>query len=264
MTEYLHTENAVLKDKLGKKTDPAERRPAASRRRRENLELFSLAVGGYGLFGIIVQVKLQLVPRTKVQRVVELIAVKDLLSSVDRRIQQGFVYGDCQYSTDLEADPRSHPAVFSCYRTVPPGTPIRQDQKQLTGRDWAELYTLARTNKKKVFERYSNYYLSASGQVYWSDTHQLAGDFEGYREAMNKQPGTEMITEIYVSKKNFLPLLARVRQDFLEHSVDMTYGTIRFIEKDSESFLAWAKEPSVCIVCNLQSFIPTKARIRRL
>jgi len=31
----------------------------------------------------------------------------------------------------------------------------------------------------------------------------------------------------------------------------MTYGTIRFIEKDTESFLAWAREPSVCIVCNL-------------
>jgi hypothetical protein len=31
----------------------------------------------------------------------------------------------------------------------------------------------------------------------------------------------------------------------------MTYGTIRWIEKDSESFLAWAKEPAMCIVCNL-------------
>ena len=31
----------------------------------------------------------------------------------------------------------------------------------------------------------------------------------------------------------------------------MTYGTIRFIEKDQDSFLAWARESWVCIVCNL-------------
>jgi FAD/FMN-containing dehydrogenase len=31
----------------------------------------------------------------------------------------------------------------------------------------------------------------------------------------------------------------------------MTYGTIRFIEKDTESFLRWARERFVCIVCNL-------------
>ena len=39
--------------------------------RRENAELFALAVGGYGLFGVVARVKLRLVPRTKVERVVE-------------------------------------------------------------------------------------------------------------------------------------------------------------------------------------------------
>jgi hypothetical protein len=37
----------------------------------------------------------------------------------------------------------------------------------------------------------------------------------------------------------------------VEHHVDPTYGTIRLIEKDEESFLAWARERYVCIVCNL-------------
>jgi len=219
--------------------------------RRENPELFALAIGGYGLFGVIAHVKLRLVPRTKVERVVEVIVVQDLLPWVEKRLQQGFVYGDCQYSTDLETDAQSHAGVFSCYRPVDRDTPMPKDQKQLSAKDWAELYTLARTNKKKAFERYSKYYLATSGQVYWSDTHQLAGNFDAYRKAVDKQRGTEMITEVYVTKDAFLPLLAQARKDFLEHKVDMTYGTIRFIEKDTETFLAWAKEPSVCIVCNL-------------
>ena len=39
--------------------------------RSENAELFRLAVGGYGLFGFVYSVTLRLVPRRKVERVVE-------------------------------------------------------------------------------------------------------------------------------------------------------------------------------------------------
>jgi FAD/FMN-containing dehydrogenase len=219
--------------------------------RRENTELFALAIGGYGLFGVIAQVTLRLVPRTKVERVVDIIAVKDLLTAVEQRIEQGFVYGDCQYSTDLESDEKSHAGVFACYKPVDAATRIRAAQKELSASDWAELYTLARTDKKKAFERYSSYYVSTSGQIYWSDAHQLVGQFDEYRKATNPRRGTEMITELYVTRDAFLPFLSRCRRDFLEHKVDMTYGTIRFIQRDVDTFLAWAKEPYVCIVCNL-------------
>jgi len=46
-------------------------------------------------------------------------------------------------------------------------------------------------------------------------------------------------------------MMMQMRKDFIDHKVDMTYGTIRFIEQDTETFLPWAKEPSVCTVCNL-------------
>ena len=219
--------------------------------RRENTELFSLAIGGYGLFGIIAQVTLRLVPRTKLERVVEVVLVKDLLPRVDQRLGQGFVYGDCQYATDLGTDERSHAAVFSCYRPVGADTPIPKDQKELSAKDWMELYTLARTDKKKAFERYSRHYLSTSGQIYWSDYHQMAGNFDDYRKAVDVRRGTEMLTEIYVKRDALVPLLARCREDFLRHKVDLTYGTIRFIQRDAETFLAWAKEPYVCIIFNL-------------
>jgi FAD/FMN-containing dehydrogenase len=219
--------------------------------RRENPEAFSLALGGYGLFGIIARVTLRLVPRTKLERVVEVLPVKDLVSRVDQRLEQGFVYGDCQYATDLGTDERSHAAVLSCYRPVGADTPIPRDQKELSAKDWMELYTLARTDKKKAFERYSRHYLATSGQIYWSDYHQMAGDFDAYRKAVDVRRGTEMLTEIYVKRDALVPLLARCREDFLRHEVDLTYGTIRFIQRDAETFLAWAKEPSACIIFNL-------------
>jgi hypothetical protein len=102
-----------------------------------------------------------------------------------------------------------------------------------------------------AFDKYAEYYLSTNGQVYWSDTHQLAGNFQEYRRAVAPERGTEMITEVYVTKEQFLDFMADAHADFLKHRVDMTYGTIRLIEQDDTTFLAWADRPYVCIVCNL-------------
>ena len=50
-------------------------------------ELFSLAIGGYGLFGFIYSATLRLVPRRKLERVVELRAVDSLMEAFAGRIQ---------------------------------------------------------------------------------------------------------------------------------------------------------------------------------
>ena len=36
--------------------------------------------------------------------------------------------------------------------------------------------------------------------------------------------------------------ISRNKKDFITHGVDLTYGTIRLIEKDNDSFFAWATE----------------------
>ena len=60
-----------------------------------------------------------------------------------------------------------------------------------------------------------------------------------------------MITELYVPRPALGAFLSAVRADFRQHGVLLVYGTIRLIEKDDESFLAWAREPWVCTVMNL-------------
>ena len=60
-----------------------------------------------------------------------------------------------------------------------------------------------------------------------------------------------MITEIYVPRADLAGFLAQVREDFRRHRVDLIYGTIRLIERDDQSFLAWARAPWACIIFNL-------------
>ncbi|HEX9193031.1 MAG TPA: FAD-binding oxidoreductase, partial [Burkholderiales bacterium] len=107
--------------------------------RTENPELFRLAIGGYGLFGFIYSVALRLVPRRKLERVVQVRDIAELPAAFAGRIRDGFLYGDFQYSIDESSDGFLRRGVFSCYRPVADSTPIPAAQKELAERDWTNL-----------------------------------------------------------------------------------------------------------------------------
>lgn len=224
--------------------------------RTENAELFRLVHGGYGLFGIVTSVQLRLVPRAKVERVVEIRTVETLMAAFEKRIADGFEYGDFQFSIERHSDDFLHKGVFSCYRPVPVDTPIPIEEKQLTDENWRQLLYLAHTDEKQAFNRYAGYYLSTNGQIYWSDLHQLSIYPDNYHREIDARlhapyPATEMITEIDVPRQALAGFLAEVREDFRKNDTELIYGTVRLIERDDESFLPWAKQPYACTIFNL-------------
>ena len=183
------------------------------------------------------------------------------------RIADGFEYGDFQFSTDTASDDFLRTGVFSCYRPVPDATPIPPSQRELHADDWGELLYLAHADKRRAFECYRDHYLATNGQIYWSDEHQLGVYLDDYHRALDRRLGsseraTEMITEIYVPRALLPDLLGEMREDFRRHDVDLIYGSVRLIERDDETFLAWAREPWACDVLNLH-VVHTTAGIER-
>lgn len=226
--------------------------------RTENPELFRLAAGGYGLFGIITSARLRLVPRQKVERVVEMQMIDDVMTNFEKRVADGFLYGDFQFSIDRDSDDFLRRGVFSCYRPVPMGAPIPDSEKQLSEENWKQLLYLAHTDKKKAFDRYSEYYLSTNGQVYWSDTHQLSIYPDNYHREIDQKlrvqfPATELIGEIDVPRATLKDFFDEAREDFRKNNLELIYGTVRLIEQDEESFLPWAKQPYACTIFNLHT-----------
>jgi FAD/FMN-containing dehydrogenase len=224
--------------------------------RTVNADLFRLIVGGYGLFGVVTSVKLRLVPRQKVERVVQLARIERIVERFDQRIEQGYLYGDFQFSTAPEDRAFLSRGVFSCYRPVDPRTPIPANQLRLSPADWRRLLYLAHRNKLRAFNEFADFYLQSSGQIYWSDTHQLSvylDDYHGKLDAalQPEVPGSEMITELYVPRQGLPEFMEDVRRDFLRHRVDFIYGTVRLIEPDTETFLAWARQRFACVIFNL-------------
>jgi FAD/FMN-containing dehydrogenase len=224
--------------------------------RSDNAELFRLAIGGYGLFGLITSVTLRLIERRKLERVVEVRAVEGLSKAFAERIGEGFMYGDFQYAIDDTSPDFLSRGVFSCYRAVDPATPVPTGQKELHERDWVELLTLAHHAKGEAFRRYAGHYVATNGQVYWADEAQMSVYPEGYHRALDQRVGaqvraTEAITEIYCERDALERFMGEVRDYARRDKVDIIYGTVRLIEQDRESFLPWARKPYACVIFNV-------------
>jgi FAD/FMN-containing dehydrogenase len=198
-----------------------------------------------------------------------------LIEAFEKRIADGFVYGDFQFSIERDSDDFLHKGVFSCYKPVSPDTPVTMNEKQLTDENWRQLLYLAHTDTKQAFNRYADYYLSSNGQIYWSDLHQLSIYPDNYHREIDARlhapyPATEMITEIDVPRQELVGFLKEAREDFRKNETELIYGTVRLIERDDESFLPWAKQAYACTIFNLhvvhspEGIQRTAAAFRRL
>ena len=219
-------------------------------------DLFRLVIGGYGLFGIVTRVRLALRPRVKVRRVVMLAETPTVMDRLEERIRDGYQYGDYQFATDFTRDSFLRRGVFSCYQPVPDDTPLTEHPTRFNPEDWARLTFYSHRYKRRAFEVYSTRYLETSGQIYWADWQLSAAYVDNYHADLDrafhaKVKGSEMITEIYVPRPRLAPFMEAARGALRSRGANVVYGTVRLIERDDETFLAWARERYACVIFNL-------------
>ncbi len=219
--------------------------------RSENGDLFRLAIGGYGLFGVICEVTLRLVPRQHMKRVVEITTLEEVEATFDERLAHGFEYGDFQFITDASAPGFMNKGVLSAYLPIGPEEPLTASAAELSAEQWQVLLKLAHDDKGRAFDLYAAHYRATDGQVYRSDLLQMGVYVDGYHEQLGGPPASEMITEVYVPRIHLTDFMRACRDDFRRHDVEFIYGTIRVIEPDDESFLPWAQGNRACIIFNL-------------
>lgn len=222
----------------------------------QNAQLFSLAVGGYGLFGVIADVTLRLAPRRTLRRVVRVIDIDDAVHAAERRIGEGFLYGDFQFDIDPHSPEFLTKGVFSAYQPVAGDPKPPAAQKTLSREDWLNLLTLAHTEKSRAFTLYAQHYVATDGQLYVSDTHQLADYKEDYHGEIDRRigaavAGSEMITELYVPPERLVEFLHSAARLLIDRAAQVIYGTIRLIQPDTDTVLAWARERYACVIFNL-------------
>lgn len=226
--------------------------------RDSNKELFRTVIGGYGLFGVIHSITLRLVRRRKVQRIVEMIGIEELDGKVESCISRGYPYGDFQVNIDTQSKSYLQNGIFSGYQLVDQASLIAEEDHALSELEWFNFVLGAHVNKHETFEAYVKFFQSSNGHVNWSDVWQSGPYMLNYHRVIDRrlhepQKATEILTEVYVPRKDLATFFEDVRADFIKNNVDLIYSTVRFIEQDNESFLPWAKNTYACVIFNLHT-----------
>lgn len=239
--------------------------------RTQEPELFSLVVGGYGLFGIVCSATLRLAPRQRVRRVVDILDLEEAQAAIERRVAQGCLYGDFQFAIDPQDPGFLQRGVLACYLPVAGAeagglgeaadVDASEPQAELGPEAWLQLLKLAHEDKAGAFRRYAQHYLSTHGQTYWHDTMQLSTYIPSYSEFLANAGGRSpdrpdeslVIGEHYVPPQQLTVFMARAAQVLRAHGTELIYGTIRAIRRDTTSWLPWAREDSACVIFNLRT-----------
>ncbi len=224
--------------------------------RQQNSELFRLAIGGYGLFGLVSSVRLRLAQRRVMKRVVEPIEIDRLIAGFNDRIAAGHTYGDCQFAIDGTKSDFLRKGILATYvqteETEPPDS-----QHKLSLQEWQELLYLAHVDKSRAYERYEHHYLKTNNQLYHSDTMQLSTYLPDYHQHVDTRTGaalgTEIISELYVPRDRLSDFMGGAADWLREKKADVIYGTIRLIQRDTETFLPWARDDYACVIFNIHT-----------
>ncbi len=220
--------------------------------RQENAELFSLVVGGYGLFGVVAEATLRLAPQFQVQRSVEIIKASQLGARLQQCIDEGYVFGECELSADFSQS--DSPALLVC------GKPSTGESQKVADQSSPETDEAERANrlllrhrdKQAAFDAHSQRLLATDGQVVWSDLQQMSDDFVEVHPTVDQQlgktvPGTDVITELVVAVDQLAALLTATSRLIQEREIDVISAKVSLVEPDDVTFLRWAVERSACI-----------------
>ncbi|MBW4524088.1 MAG: FAD-binding oxidoreductase [Phormidium tanganyikae FI6-MK23] len=204
--------------------------------RQENAELFSLVLGGYGLFGIVLDVNLRAVPDQLYTAQRTIVPSQAYIETYRSKVSEktGMAYG----RLSIAPENFLQEAILTVYDQVPSEQPL-----PLTASSDSQL---ARTIFRGSVG--SDYGKSLRWQL-----EKLSGGEAGSEVSRNqilnrpstlfenhKQAETEILHEYFIPPESLEPFLEKCRQIIPAHQADLLNVTIRNVHPDSDSFLRYA------------------------
>lgn len=221
--------------------------------RTENTELFSLVLGGYGLFGIILDVDLHVVPNERYTLETIRVASANYFNLLTNRTTDapsvGMVYGRLRMTaTNFLSD-----ELLNIYwRKTPP-----------TNFVVSVLKTNASTFKRIIFRSgigsdYGKWLRwEAESQIDVKLIKPLFGRAKDRNQILFESADwflergsnrTDILVECFVPPVQFEPFLTDLRKIVPAHSVDLLNLTVRHVNCDTNSFLRYADQDMVALV----------------
>ena len=217
--------------------------------RSENRELFSLALGGYGLFGIILDADLRVVPNERYRLEQFIVPVGEALLTFDKRVRRQpdavMAYARIEIvpsafldeviinvfyrdpAPDGKIPDLSEPGLLALRRSLFRGSAGNDYGKELR---WAAETCLQPHLSQRHFSR--NQLLNGAAEHYLNRSAET----------------TDVIQEYFLPLQNIESFAINLRTIVPKHKCDLLNITVRGIETDNDVFLRYADQPVIAFV----------------
>ncbi|MGA7293204.1 MAG: FAD-binding oxidoreductase [Terriglobales bacterium] len=214
--------------------------------RAENKELFSLALGGYGLFGIILDADLRVV-RNERLRLEQVIAPLDsAMASFERKLRQ-----------------RGPPRMFYARLNI---TPDRMFDDVLINMFYPEQGEIPKLTDPKLLGLRRAIFRGSVGsafgkEVRWEAETKIAPHLTGTVFSRNQlmdesadwyldhsEASTDILHEYFLPRNGALPFLEQAKKIIRAHHADILNVTVREVQADNDTFLRYADQPMIAFV----------------
>ncbi|MCF7763904.1 MAG: FAD-binding oxidoreductase [Verrucomicrobia bacterium] len=231
--------------------------------RGENKELFSLALGGYGLFGIILDVELRVVANERLRLEQYIVPVDGALASFERKILEKPDVRMVYARLNISPDKLFQEVIISMFFPDPSGEiPGLEEPGSMKLRRAVFRGSAASAYGKKLrWEAETKIQPLLAGSIF-SRNQLLNESADWYLD--RSMDSTDILHEYFIPRATAGSFLGEMRQIIPKHRGDVLNVTVRDINTDPDTFLRYADQPvSAFVLFFSQSRTPAAdARMR--
>ena len=210
--------------------------------RQSNPELFGLAIGGYGLFGIILDVKLKVVDNEALQFKYIRLSPKNYVDYYKKFVSSNpnvnLVFGRLRISNKkfLEEATLNY---FEKVEEKPLSLNFQETKDQETKRLVFRSTVNSEYGKRLRWDLETGMNKVSKNNIF--SRNELLNDHVSLIENKNRN-STDLLQEYFIPERNFNQFISDIKPILLKSKLDLLNITIRAVNKDEDSYMNYAKE----------------------
>lgn len=208
--------------------------------RTENSKLFSLVLGGYGLFGVIIDVKLRPVDNKSYKAYQHVIKSKDYIDQFTKLVKNDATVGMAYGRISINPDNFMEEAILSVYKTDP-SAPAPAKENGFAGLR----RTVFRGSANSAYGKNLRWRMEKMGAWMidgkkFSRNQLLNESVEVYQNADTGY--TDILHEYFIPTRSVDRFIDSLKTVLPTYKVDLLNITVRNVLKDDDTFLNYARE----------------------
>lgn len=214
--------------------------------KNENSSLFFGAIGGYGLLGIITEASIELTENIKIERKINLI---DTIKYKEFFFEKIYKNKDVIFhNANIYPNEFKKVMAITWHKTTKEITEKnRLQQENSYVKEKLEEQILRRFTPAKNLRQEIEKITLNKPLIVWRN-HEMSYSVKSL-EPLWRFPTTSILQEYFIPIRNFYFFVEKFKKIIQQHDVNVLNVSIRFVKKDSESILNYAKEDCFAFVC---------------